>query len=131
MLASSKYGGINVPPQLDMVFEAVTASSHWTILLTVLAMCVVYDQSTLLILPILLGIAFPWKAIVSCGWPKKDLLTGIFSLHSELHHEQRLNCWASVEDALHWPVLAIHEPQVRGVLCQMGQRSSQLRLGLP
>ncbi|OAA44407.1 cytochrome P450 61 [Metarhizium rileyi] len=44
MLASSKYGGINVPPQLDMVLDAVTTASPWTILLTLLAMCVVYDQ---------------------------------------------------------------------------------------
>ncbi|KHN97884.1 cytochrome P450 61 [Metarhizium album ARSEF 1941] len=44
ILASSKYGSINVPPQLDMVLEAVSTAGPWTILLTLLAMCVVYDQ---------------------------------------------------------------------------------------
>lgn len=46
MLAGSKYGNINVPPQLDMILDAVTTASPWTIILTILAMCVVYDQST-------------------------------------------------------------------------------------
>ncbi|KAK8929857.1 hypothetical protein H634G_01560 [Metarhizium anisopliae BRIP 53293] len=44
MLAGSKYGNINVPPQLDMILDAVTTASPWTIFLTILAMCVVYDQ---------------------------------------------------------------------------------------
>lgn len=46
MLASS-YGTFNFPPQLDMVLEAVTTASPWTIFLTLLAMCVVYDQGML------------------------------------------------------------------------------------
>ncbi|KAG8414325.1 RNA polymerase C-22 sterol desaturase [Metarhizium acridum] len=37
------------PPQLDMIFEAVTTASAWTILLTILAMCVVYDQISYLL----------------------------------------------------------------------------------
>lgn len=45
MLASSKYAGFNVPPQLDMVLEAVTTASPFAVLLTIFAMCVVYDQS--------------------------------------------------------------------------------------
>ncbi|KAG6041673.1 hypothetical protein E4U41_002947 [Claviceps citrina] len=45
MLAGPKYGTIGVVhTQLDTVVAAITAASPWTILLTIFAMCVVYDQ---------------------------------------------------------------------------------------
>ena len=47
MLASSKYGGVALPPQIDYVLDTVSNASIWTILLTLLAVCVAYDQSML------------------------------------------------------------------------------------
>lgn len=46
VLASARVGGVAFPPQLDYVFETISSVSVWTLLLTVLAMCVVYDQCT-------------------------------------------------------------------------------------
>lgn len=43
-MLANQYGGFNFPPKLDMLVEAVTAASPWTILFTLLAICVVYDQ---------------------------------------------------------------------------------------
>ncbi|KAK3944753.1 cytochrome P450 61 [Diplogelasinospora grovesii] len=43
-LASVKYGAVNIPPQLEYVFETVSNASAWTIILTVLALLVAYDQ---------------------------------------------------------------------------------------
>lgn len=43
-LASIKYGAANVAPQLEYVIDYVSNASAWTILATVLAMLVVYDQ---------------------------------------------------------------------------------------
>lgn len=51
LAGSSKYGGGVVPPQLDYVFDAISAAGPWTLLLTLFAMCVVYDQRMLLLLP--------------------------------------------------------------------------------
>jgi len=45
VLASAKYGGVPVPPQVDYVVDAVVNSGPWTILFTVLAILVAYDQS--------------------------------------------------------------------------------------
>lgn len=45
VLASSKFTAAGLPPQVDYVIDAVTAASPWTLLLTLFAMCVVYDQS--------------------------------------------------------------------------------------
>ena len=47
VLANAKYGGVAVPPQLDYVVEAITTASPWALLLTIFAVCVVYDQSML------------------------------------------------------------------------------------
>lgn len=44
VLAGSKYAGVPVPPQVDYVVEAVVNSGPWTILFTVLAILVAYDQ---------------------------------------------------------------------------------------
>ncbi|PKS08854.1 hypothetical protein jhhlp_003465 [Lomentospora prolificans] len=44
VLASSKYAGVTVPPQIDYVVEAVVNSGPWTILFTLLAILVAYDQ---------------------------------------------------------------------------------------
>jgi C-22 sterol desaturase len=43
-LASTKYGSVNIPPQLEYVVDAVTNASGWTIALTILAVLVAYDQ---------------------------------------------------------------------------------------
>ncbi|CEJ80314.1 Putative C-22 sterol desaturase [[Torrubiella] hemipterigena] len=45
MLAGSKFASAaGLPPQVDYVIDAVTSVGPWTLLLTVFAMCVVYDQ---------------------------------------------------------------------------------------
>ncbi|KAK5998207.1 Cytochrome P450 monooxygenase oblE [Cladobotryum mycophilum] len=44
VLASSKYVGANIPPQLDYVIETITNTGALTWVLTLLAVCVVYDQ---------------------------------------------------------------------------------------
>lgn len=101
MLASSWHGTAKVHTQLDVLVGAATAVaavSPWVILLTIFAMCVVYDQSMLLALQ------------------RKPRLATDLRHNSQLHDEQRLNCWTIMEDALHWPLLAVHEPQVRRVL---------------
>lgn len=46
-LASTKYGSVNIPPQLEYVVDAVTNASGWTIALTILAVLVAYDQCRL------------------------------------------------------------------------------------
>ena len=46
VLASTKSLGTNFAPHIDLVRETLSATSPWTLLLTVLAMCVVYDQGT-------------------------------------------------------------------------------------
>jgi hypothetical protein len=46
VLASTKsVVGANFSPNIDMVLETLTAASPWTIFITIVAMCVVYDQS--------------------------------------------------------------------------------------
>jgi C-22 sterol desaturase len=46
-LATIKFGAANVAPQLEYVVDYVSNASAWTILATVLAVLVVYDQCTL------------------------------------------------------------------------------------
>ncbi|TQS31477.1 hypothetical protein Golomagni_08237, partial [Golovinomyces magnicellulatus] len=41
---AGKYAPAGIPPQLDYVVDTIASASVWSILLTVLAMCVVYDQ---------------------------------------------------------------------------------------
>lgn len=45
VLANAKLGNVNVPPQIDYMIETVTNASAWTILFTLLALAVAYDQS--------------------------------------------------------------------------------------
>ncbi|GAO15740.1 hypothetical protein UVI_02043320 [Ustilaginoidea virens] len=47
MLVSSTGKPIHIPSHLDIVREAVTTTGFWTILLTLFAACVVYDQSSI------------------------------------------------------------------------------------
>lgn len=44
ILASHKIGNVNVPPQLDVVLDTIANASVWTILATLIFVCVVYDQ---------------------------------------------------------------------------------------
>lgn len=44
MLVNSKYASVNIPPQLDYVVETISNAGFWTILFTLFALCVVYDQ---------------------------------------------------------------------------------------
>lgn len=39
-----KYASAGIPPQLDYVVDTITSVSIWTVLLTLLAVCVAYDQ---------------------------------------------------------------------------------------
>lgn len=43
-LATIKYGAANMPPQLEFVVDYVSNASAWSIIATVFAMLVVYDQ---------------------------------------------------------------------------------------
>lgn len=43
-LATFKHGAANVAPQLEYVVDKVANASTWTILATILATLVVYDQ---------------------------------------------------------------------------------------
>ncbi|KJZ78085.1 Cytochrome P450 61 [Hirsutella minnesotensis 3608] len=49
VLANAKYAAVSVPPHFDYVYEAIATASPWTLLVTLLAMCVVYDQVSYLI----------------------------------------------------------------------------------
>ncbi|KAM3436857.1 hypothetical protein MY4824_004140 [Beauveria thailandica] len=44
MLATSKFTAAGLPPQIDYVIDTITSASPWALLLTLFAMCVVYDQ---------------------------------------------------------------------------------------
>ncbi|KAK3318355.1 cytochrome P450 61 [Apodospora peruviana] len=43
-LANVKYGAVNVPPQLEYVFETISNASGWTVFFTILGLLVAYDQ---------------------------------------------------------------------------------------
>lgn len=45
-LANPQNGNLNIPVQLEYVVDAISHASIWTVLWTVLAIAVVYDQST-------------------------------------------------------------------------------------
>lgn len=45
VLANSKYANVGIPPQLDFVIDAVSNAGIWTWIATIVAICVVYDQS--------------------------------------------------------------------------------------
>jgi C-22 sterol desaturase len=45
-LASIKYGAASVPPQLEYVVDYVSNASAWSIIATILAVLVMYDQCT-------------------------------------------------------------------------------------
>jgi hypothetical protein len=45
ILANTKYAAVNIPQQIDFVLDTVTNLSPWSILFTVLAVLVAYDQS--------------------------------------------------------------------------------------
>lgn len=43
-LASVNSGAINVSPQVELVLDAISRMSFWTVFWTLLALAVVYDQ---------------------------------------------------------------------------------------
>lgn len=47
VLAHAKLGNVNVPPQVDYVIDAVSKAGLWTILGSLFALAVIYDQSEL------------------------------------------------------------------------------------
>ncbi|SPO05818.1 probable cytochrome P450 (involved in C-22 denaturation of the ergosterol side-chain) [Cephalotrichum gorgonifer] len=44
VLASTRYAGVTLPPQVDQVVDAVVNSGPWTVVFTILAFLVAYDQ---------------------------------------------------------------------------------------
>lgn len=44
-LASPQNGNVNIPLQLEYVVDAISHASLWTVLWTVVALAVAYDQS--------------------------------------------------------------------------------------
>jgi hypothetical protein len=47
VIASAKPLAVNLPPTVDYVVQAVTSASPLTVLVTIIAMCVLYDQGML------------------------------------------------------------------------------------
>lgn len=47
-LSDAKYGTVNVPSQLGYVVDTIAQTGVWTVLFTILAVLVAYDQSMLL-----------------------------------------------------------------------------------
>lgn len=45
VMANAKYASASIPPQLDYVVDTITNAGPLTLLVTLVAMCVVYDQS--------------------------------------------------------------------------------------
>ncbi|KAL1883790.1 hypothetical protein VTK73DRAFT_8326 [Phialemonium thermophilum] len=43
-LANAKYGSVNIPPQIEYVVDAIGRTSAWTVVFSLLAGLVVYDQ---------------------------------------------------------------------------------------
>jgi C-22 sterol desaturase len=44
VLAQTKMAGMAISPNMEFLFGTLTAPNIWTVLLTVVAMCVIYDQ---------------------------------------------------------------------------------------
>lgn len=44
VLAHAKLGNVNIPPQVDYVIDAVSNAGIWTIVGTLFALAVLYDQ---------------------------------------------------------------------------------------
>ncbi|KAF7555426.1 hypothetical protein G7046_g6554 [Stylonectria norvegica] len=44
IIAGGKYASVNIPPQLDYVVDTIANAGVWTLLLTLVALCVAYDQ---------------------------------------------------------------------------------------
>ena len=72
-LASLKYGPVNLPPQIEYVVDAISNASAWTIIGTLLAILVAYDQRALPHHPILVDFRSGTVANDMC---------------SQLHYEQ-------------------------------------------
>lgn len=49
VLANARYGGVSIPPQVDQIVDAVASSGPWTLVFTILAALVAYDQSKTLL----------------------------------------------------------------------------------
>jgi C-22 sterol desaturase len=45
VLASTKFASAGLPPQFDYFVDKVASASIWTVLITILAMGIAYDQS--------------------------------------------------------------------------------------
>lgn len=98
-LASVNYGAINVPPQVELVVDALSRVSFWTVFWTLLALAVVYDQRML-----------PQPEI-------RDMCPMLITLPacSQLHQEQGFHRRPCLEDTIHGPLSRVYEPQVQRV----------------
>lgn len=114
-LASIKHGAANVAPQLEYVAEYVSNASAWTILATVLAILVAYDQRMWTVQ----NSTRSSQAMLTCRPP------------SRLYLEQGIDRRPGLEAAVYWAFPSVGESQVRGVPCKVVERPSQLRLGVP
>lgn len=101
VVAGSKHVGASIPPQIDYVFEMLSTTSPWTLLLTLFAMCVVYDQG----MSVASRLCSYDRVARPMSWPQR---INAYALSSELYHEQRLHCWASLEDAIYWTIPPVH-----------------------
>lgn len=127
VLPGSRYAGVYVPSQVDFVVEAVANSGPWTILFTLLAILVAYDQG---------------KHITQiCITTKKKTETGegviveaglltVYGL-SHVYRPKGLDCRAFLEAPIHGPLSTIGQSEVRGILREMVQWPAKLRLCIP
>lgn len=94
--------------------------SAWSIVLTVLAMLVVYDQSMSSNLQITVG-----------DTSLRKQRTDHTSPNSKLHQQERFHRRRPLQDPLRRPLPIISKPKVRGISGKMGFRRIKLRFRLP
>ena len=93
---------------LSAVYNGIGGLS---ITITVLLILIAYDQ---------------------CEWPLYPLLLPVADLNrSQIYLEQRINCRTVVENALHWALLVIGEPQDGRIQGEMGKWGIELCFRLP
>ena len=120
VLANAKYAGVSIPPQVDQVVDAVVSSGPWAVVFTILALLVAYDQSKTIA---------PGASMAHARSRLPQQLT--MDLNSYVHREEGPYRGTRDEAALYGPVPPVGQSQIRGVLREMGQRPSELRLRLP
>jgi len=111
-LADAKYAQIVGHLQIDGLLGRLAELSGWQIAFTILLVLIAYDQCKL-------------YACQAHHLPPSSLIYRLLPL------AERLDCWPSMENSIHWPFPPVDGPEVRGIHGEMGQWASQLRLRFP